>query len=182
MESVRTQCLVAEELAWGDAPIGSLVTSGGFFAGPIVALGTEEQRERWIPPLCTDRPPMAALAITEPGAGSDAAAITTTARRVGDGYVLDGSKTWVSGAPRPSCTSCTRRWRPARVRRASPRSSSRQGDQGFTIGRKLPKMGSRCYPTAELFFADCLIPDDRRIGEEGQGFYGRDAMVRRDRA
>jgi acyl-CoA dehydrogenase len=47
-----------------------------------------------------------------------------------------------------------------------------QGDEGFTLGPKLPKLGSRCYPTGELFFADCFVPDDRRIGEEGQGFHG----------
>jgi acyl-CoA dehydrogenase len=47
-----------------------------------------------------------------------------------------------------------------------------RGDEGFTLGPKLPKLGSRCYPTAELFFADCFVPEDRRIGDEGQGFYG----------
>ena len=99
IDSVRTACLVGEELAWGDSPIGSIVGSASFFADPLAALGTEEQRDRWITPLCGDDPPMTGLAITEPGAGSDAAAITTTATKVDGGYLLNGQKTWVSGAP-----------------------------------------------------------------------------------
>ncbi len=90
---------MTEELGWGDGPIGSLVTSAGFFAGPVVALGTPEQCARWLPALCGDDPPLTGLAVTEPGAGSDAAAIITTATRVEGGYLLDGTKTWVSGAP-----------------------------------------------------------------------------------
>jgi acyl-CoA dehydrogenase len=132
IDSVRTACLVGEELAWGDSPIGSIVGSASFFADPLAALGTEEQRDRWITPLCGEDPPMTGLAITEPGVGSDAAAITTNATKVDGGYLLNGQKTWVSGAP----------------------------------------LGARCYPTAELFFADCFVPDDRRVGEEGQGFAG----------
>jgi acyl-CoA dehydrogenase len=99
IDSVRTACLIGEELAWGDAPIGSIVGSASFFADPLAALGTEEQCERWITPLCGDDPPMTGLAITEPGAGSDAAAITTAATKVDGGYRLNGQKTWVSGAP-----------------------------------------------------------------------------------
>src|SRR6185295_14612046 len=74
IDSVRTACLIGEELAWGDGPIGSIVGSASFFADPFVAMGTDEQCERWIRPLCSEDPPMTGLAITEPGAGSDAAA------------------------------------------------------------------------------------------------------------
>jgi alkylation response protein AidB-like acyl-CoA dehydrogenase len=92
VDSVRTACLIGEELAWGDAPIGSIVGSASFFADPLAALGTEEQRARWITPLCGDDPPMTGLAITEPGVGSDAAAIATTATRVEGGYRLNGQR------------------------------------------------------------------------------------------
>jgi len=172
VESVRTQCLIAEELAWGDAPIGSLATSGSFFAGPILELGTEAQRERWIPPLCASPPTMAALAITEPGAGSDAAAITTTARPDGDGYVLDGSKTWVSGAPEADVYLVYATVAPGTRSKGITSFVVERGDAGFAIGRKLPKMGSRAYPAAELSFEGCRIPADRRIGDEGHGFAG----------
>jgi acyl-CoA dehydrogenase len=172
IESARTACLVGEELAWGDSPIGSIVGSASFFADPLAALGTEEQRERWITPLCGDDPPMTGLAITEPGAGSDAAAITTTATRVDGGYLLKGQKTWVSGAPVGRYYLVYATVAPGTRAKGITSFVVEQGDEGFTCGAKLPKLGARCYPTAELFFADCFVPDDRRIGEEGQGFYG----------
>src|SRR4051812_41624176 len=75
VESLYECCLVIEELTWGDSPIALVVGQGGFFAGPLLAMGTEEQKGRWLPPLCGPHPPAAALAITEPDAGSDAAAI-----------------------------------------------------------------------------------------------------------
>jgi alkylation response protein AidB-like acyl-CoA dehydrogenase len=172
VESTRTQCLIAEELAWGDAPIGSLLASGSFFAGPILAMGTEEQRERWIPRLCTADPVMTGLAITEPGAGSDAAAITTTAIRDGDGYVLNGQKTWVSGAPNADLYLVYATVAPGTRSKGITSFVIERGDPGFALGDKLPKLGSRAYPTAELFFTDCRIPLDRRIGDEGRGFAG----------
>jgi acyl-CoA dehydrogenase len=172
VESVRTQCLIAEELAWGDAPIGSLLASASFFAGPLLAMGTEEQRRRWIPQLCTEAPVMTGLAITEPGAGSDAAAITTTAVREGNDYVLNGSKAWVSGAPNADVYLVYATVAPGTRSKGITSFIVQKGDAGFTLGEKLPKLGSRAYPTAELFFADCRIPADRRVGDEGQGFHG----------
>jgi len=172
IESSRTACLVGEELSWGDAPIGSIVGSASFFADPLAALGTEEQRERWITPLCGDDPPMTGLAITEPGAGSDAAAITTTASKVDGGYRLNGQKTWVSGAPVARFYLVYATVAPGSRAKGITSFVVERGDEGFTLGPKLPKLGSRCYPTGELFFGDCFVPDDRRIGEEGQGFYG----------
>lgn len=172
IESVRTACLVAEELCWGDGPIGSLVTSAGFFAGPIVALGTDDQRARWLPDLCSGDPPLTGLAVTEPGVGSDAAAIATTAQRTYGGYRLDGTKTWVSGAPLAD--------RYLVYATVAPGSRSKgitcfvvsRDDPGVSTGRPLEKLGSRCYPTAELHLDACLVADDRRIGAEGEGFHG----------
>ncbi len=172
IDSVRTSCLIGEALAWGDSPIGSLVGSASFFADPLAALGTQEQRERWIRPLCGEDPPMTGLAITEPGAGSDAAAIATTATKVDGGYRLNGQKTWVSGAPVARSYLVYATVAPGTRAKGITSFVVEQGDEGFTLGKKLPKLGSRCYPTGELFFTDCFVPDDRRIGEEGQGFYG----------
>src|SRR5690348_4304186 len=95
---VFTQCLVQEELCWGDPGIGNLLPSNGFFASPVLELGTPEQAERWIRPLTGPNPPLTALATTEPGSGSDAASITTSARRMPGGYVLSGQKAWISNA------------------------------------------------------------------------------------
>jgi len=96
IEDVLTGCVVQEELNWGCAGIGNLITSGAFFARPVIEVGTDEQRQRWLAPLCGEQPPLTALASTEPGVGSDTAAMTTTAIRDGDGYVLNGQKTWIS--------------------------------------------------------------------------------------
>jgi alkylation response protein AidB-like acyl-CoA dehydrogenase len=172
VDSVRTSCLIGEELAWGDSPIGSLIGSASFFADPVAALGTEEQRERWITPLCGEDPPMTGLAITEPGAGSDAAAIATTATKVEGGYRLHGQKTWVSGAPVGRFYLVYATVAPGTRSKGITSFVVEQGDEGFTLGEKLRKLGSRCYPTGELFFTDCFVPNERRIGEEGQGFHG----------
>jgi len=80
VESVLAQCLISEELSWGDGPIANAITSNGFFAGPILRMGTEEQRERWVRPLTGPEPPLCGLAITEPETGSDASAIAGAAR------------------------------------------------------------------------------------------------------
>ena len=95
MTDCLTGCLVQEELSYGCAGIGNLITSNGFFAEPVLAIGNEDQQRRWLEPLTGERPPLTALAVTEPEAGSDAASIRTAARR-GDGvYVLSGQKSWI---------------------------------------------------------------------------------------
>ena len=80
MTDCLTGCLVQEELSHGCSGIGNLITSNGFFAEPVLALGSEEQKQRWLAPLAGEDPPFTALAITEPQSGSDAASIRTRAR------------------------------------------------------------------------------------------------------
>src|SRR5215831_4668156 len=95
IERLRDRCEVIEDLAWGDSPIFWVIAQGGFFAGPLLALGSDEQKQRWLPPLCSAEPPACAVAITEPEHGSDAAAIETTAVRRDGGYVLNGRKKFI---------------------------------------------------------------------------------------
>jgi acyl-CoA dehydrogenase len=181
VESLLDACLVMEELAWGDSPITWVILQGGFFAGPIIALGSEEQKRRWLPPLCEAEPPLTAVAITEPGAGSDAAAIETAARRVDGGYRLNGHKKFIGNAHIAD--------RAVVFATTSPGSRSKgitafvveHGDEGFRRGARLPKMGSRCFPAGELHFDECFVPGDRRLGEEGQGFSGLMAVFDRAR-
>ncbi len=122
MGDVFTQCLVQEELCWGDPGIGNLVCSNGFFSDPIMVLGTEEQKKQWLGPLTGPNAPMTSLATTEPGSGSDAASIVTTAERVDGGYRLGGQKAWISTPAPPSSTSCSRRPTAPSGPVASPRS------------------------------------------------------------
>jgi acyl-CoA dehydrogenase len=164
--------LVIEELTWGDSPIALSISQGGFFAGPLLAIGSEEQRERWLPPLCGPAPPATALAITEPGAGSDAAAIATTATRADGGYVLDGHKKFIGNAPIVDLCVVFATVAPGTRSKGITAFVVERGDPGFEIGERLPKMGSRCFPAGELRFEGCFVPADRRLGEEGEGFSG----------
>ncbi|MGH3387358.1 MAG: acyl-CoA dehydrogenase family protein [Actinomadura sp.] len=167
-----TQCLVQEELCYGDISIGNLVTSGGFFAAPVEALGTPEQRKRFLEPLCSDDPPLTALAVTEPGVGSDAAALTTRAVRDGDEYVLTGQKAWISNAPFADLFVVFATVAPGTRSKGVTAFVVERGTPGFTIGNPMPKMGQRGIACAELFLENCRIPAGNRLGEEGQGFYG----------
>jgi acyl-CoA dehydrogenase len=170
--SLLTACKVQEELTWGDSGIASAISGSGFFAGPVLALGTEEQKRRWVSPLTSDDAPAAALALTEPGAGSDAAAIATHARKTDGGYVINGSKTWISNAPDADLYLVYATVAPGTRSKGITTFVLQRGDEGFTIGRQLHKLGARACPSGELAFQDCFVPGDRRIGDEGSGFAG----------
>jgi acyl-CoA dehydrogenase len=172
LTSLSDRCAVIEELAWGDSPISWVIAQGGFFAAPILALGSSKQRQRWLPRLCDARPPACAVAITEPEHGSDSAALETTARRVDGGYVLDGRKTFIGNAPLAELCVVFATVEPGSRAKGITAFVVERGDAGFVNGARLPKMGSRCFPAGELLFEECFVPGDRRLGEEGQGFSG----------
>ena len=172
MEDSFTQALVQEELCWGCSGIGNLITSNGFFAEPVLKLGTDEQTRRWVEPLAGERPPLGALASTEPGVGSDAAAMTTTATRVEGGYVLRGQKSWVSSAGPAEYYVVFATVAPGTRSKGITAFVLEKGDSGLTIGPSIKKMGQRAILNAELFLEDCFVADDRRLGEEGEGFRG----------
>jgi acyl-CoA dehydrogenase len=165
-------CRVIEELAWGDSPIAWAIGQGGFFAHPILALGTDAQKARWLKPVCSTDPPACAVAITEPGAGSDAAAIATTARRVDGGYLLSGQKRFIGNAPLAEACVVFATVAPGTRSRGITAFVVERGDPGFVIGDRLPKLGSRCFPAGELHFKDCFVGEDRRLGGEGGAFRG----------
>jgi acyl-CoA dehydrogenase len=169
---LRDRCAVIEELSWGDSPIFWVIAQGGFFAGPILALGSQEQKERWLAPLCGPEPPACSVAITEPGHGSDAAAIETPARRDDGGYVLDGHKKFIGNAPIADVCVVFATVDPGARSKGITAFVVERGDEGFVHGARLPKMGSRCFPAGELRFENCFVPDDRRLGAEGEGFSG----------
>jgi len=172
MEDAFTQALVQEELCFGCAGIGNLITSNGFFAKPVLVLGNEEQARRWVEPLASERPPLGALASTEPGVGSDAAAITTTAARVDGGYLLSGQKSWVSNAGPADFYVVFATVAPGTRSKGITAFVLEKGDPGFGIGPPIKKMGQRAIVNADLFLEDCFVPEDRRLGDEGEGFRG----------
>jgi len=172
MTDVLTGCVVQEELCHGCSGIGNLITSGGFFAEPVLALGTDAQKERWVRPLAGETPPMTALATTEPNAGSDAASIQTTARRVDGGYVLDGQKTWISNGGVAELYVVFATVQRGSGHRGITAFLLHRDDEGLSFGQPMRKMGQRAILNTELFLSDCFVAEDRRLGEEGEGFRG----------
>jgi acyl-CoA dehydrogenase len=172
MTDCLTGCIVQEELSHGCAGIGNLITSNGFFAEPLLALGDEAQQRRWLEPLAGERPPLTALATTEPEAGSDAASIRTAARRVDDGYALSGQKSWISNGGVADYVVVFATVEPGSGYRGITAFVLERGDAGLSWGPPMRKMGQRAIVNTELFLDDVRVPADRRLGEEGQGFRG----------
>ncbi|MEV4312676.1 acyl-CoA dehydrogenase family protein [Actinocrispum sp. NPDC049592] len=167
-----TQARIQEELCYGDIGIGNFVTSNGFYAAPILELGTPEQRSRWLDPLCTDDPPVTALAVTEPDVGSDAASLKTTATIRGDHYVLDGQKAWISNAPYAQSFVIFATVAPGTRSKGVTAFVVDRDTEGLTVGKPIKKLGQRAIVNAEVFLDNVKVPVDNRLGEEGQGFYG----------
>jgi alkylation response protein AidB-like acyl-CoA dehydrogenase len=172
MTDCLTGCIVQEELSHGCAGIGNLITSNGFFAEPVLALGTEEQQRRWLEPLAGERPPLTALATTEPGAGSDAASIQTTARRADGGYVLNGQKSWISNGGVADFYVVFTTVEPGSGHRGVTAFVLERDDGGLAFGQPMRKMGQRAIINTELFLEEMFVDEDRRLGDEGQGFRG----------
>ncbi|MFE2984422.1 acyl-CoA dehydrogenase family protein [Streptomyces sp. NPDC059262] len=169
---VFTQVLVQEELCVGDLGIGNLLCSNGFFADPVMELGTEEQKRTWLTPLAGPDTPMTSLATTEPGSGSDAASIVTTATRTAGGYVLNGQKAWISNAGEAEQYVVFAKTDPSQRSRGVTAFLLRKGADGLTFGEPMRKMGQRAIVCREVFFSDVFVPDADRLGDEGQGFAG----------
>jgi alkylation response protein AidB-like acyl-CoA dehydrogenase len=172
MSDCLTGCLVQEELSHGCAGIGNLITSNGFFAEPVLVLGDEAQKGRWLRPLAGEDPPLTALAITEPQSGSDAASIRTRARRVDGGYVLSGQKAWTSNGGVASFYVIFATVDPNLGHRGVTAFIVEKDDPGFSCGPAIRKMGQRAIPNTELFLDDVFVAEDRRLGPEGMGFRG----------
>lgn len=163
--------VVTEELVRGGS-VGTAVGLGSHAIAvpPILKLGTEEQKQRWVPGVCSGDL-VAALAITEPGAGSDVAGLSCRARREGDHYVLNGQKTFITSGSRADIVTTAVRTGEAGhmgitllvVETDTP---------GFSVGRKLDKMGWWASDTAELHFEDCRVPVANTLGAENMGFFG----------
>jgi acyl-CoA dehydrogenase len=169
---VFTQCLVQEELCWGDPGIGNLVCSNGFFSDPIMVLGTEEQKKRWLSPLTGPKAVMTSLATTEPDSGSDAASIVTTATRCDGGYRISGQKSWISNAGTADLYVVFAKTDPTKRSGGVSAFLIQKGAEGMTFGAPMKKMGQRAIVCREIFFDNAFVPEEDRLGEEGQGFYG----------
>ncbi|MEZ4302493.1 MAG: acyl-CoA dehydrogenase family protein [Polyangiaceae bacterium] len=161
---------VSEELVIEGRSVGVVVGIGshGIALPPILACGTPEQKRRFLPPVLKGEK-IAALAITEPGGGSDVAAIATRAVKDGDHYVVSGTKTFITSGCRADLVTTA-------VRTGGPGHGGismlviERGTPGFTVSKKLEKMGWWASDTAELSFDECRVPVANLLGEENGGF------------
>ena len=135
----------------------------------FVSLCDEEQRARWLPGICSGEL-ITAIAMTEPGIGSDLASMATTAVRDGDHYVVNGSKTFITNGINADLVVTAVKTDPSERHRGMSLIVVERGMDGFERGRNLDKIGMHAQDTAELFFTDVRVPLANRLGEEGEGF------------
>jgi acyl-CoA dehydrogenase len=163
--------VIAEELARAGAVSLMAPLHSDIIAPYIHRLGTEAQKRRWLP-KCASGEIVLAIAMSEPNAGSDLAALATRAERDGDAYVVNGSKTFISnGIQTDLVVVACRTDRNARGSRGISLLCVERGTPGFSRGRKLEKMGLHAQDTAELIFEDCRVPAGNLLGEENKGFH-----------
>lgn len=163
--------VASEEIVLAGKSVGTCVGVGshGIALPPIVRLGTPEQKKRFVAPVLAGEK-ISALAISEPNAGSDVAHITTRARRDGDHYIVNGSKTFITSGCRADVVTTA-------VRTGGEGHGGisllviERGTPGFTVSKKLAKTGWWASDTAELAFEDCRVPAANLIGEENLGFF-----------
>lgn len=162
------QILIEENARHGDA--GFFMTLHNRLVGPYIGeLGTEEQKARWLP-KCITGEHILAVAMTEPGAGSDVAGIRTRAEDKGDHWLLNGSKTYTSNGINADLVVVAARTQPDNPHGLSLFVVER-GMEGFERGRNLKKMGLKSQDTAELFFNNVKLPKENLLGELHRGFY-----------
>lgn len=156
--------VVYEALAAGDLSVAVWLSVHNMVAGIIAHYGNARQRQRWLEPMAQGQA-LGAFSLSEAGAGSDPASLQTTAEREGDSYLLNGTKLWVTSGPVAKHFVVMARTRGAAISAFIIEA----GTPGFHVGKVERKMGLHASPTSELIFADCRIPTDQRLGEEGQG-------------
>ena len=161
--------LVCEEIAYACAASGTQYLDQALGGLPILAAGTDAQKKKYLPGLASGEI-LSAFSLSEPGAGSDAAGLRTTAIRRGDHYVLNGSKQWCTNGDHADVITVFATVDPSRRARGVTAFLVDRGTPGFEVGKKERKMGIRASPTVALHFTDCAIPVGQRLGAEGEGF------------
>lgn len=173
--SFKYNAIVIEEAAAAGVTFGGYSVHTNLILPYLMELASEEQKQRWLPGFATGDL-MFAIAMTEPGTGSDLANIATKATLSSDGshYVLSGSKTFITGGAGADITLvvCRTSTFDAADRRAGLTILAVEStSEGYSVGKKLPKIGQKTSDTAELFFDDVHVPVENRLGEEGRAFY-----------
>jgi alkylation response protein AidB-like acyl-CoA dehydrogenase len=170
-EDIVTTMLVMEGLGYGCKDNGLIFAMNAQLWSvqmPILLFGTEEQKQKYLPGMCSGEL-IGAHGMSEPGSGSDAYSLSTRAERVDGGYVLNGSKLFVTNAPFCHMAVVFATVDPSRGIAGVTAFVVDVGTKGFTISREIEKMGLRTSPMGELIFQDCFLPEENRLGREGAG-------------
>jgi alkylation response protein AidB-like acyl-CoA dehydrogenase len=160
-----TAALIGEELSWGCAGLAATIGATMFPVRPILRFGTEEQRRAYLPRLASPNGCLAAIAFTEPHAGSDVQAIEATAHRDGDAFRLNGEKCYITNGGIAELTLVF-----AKLDGAITAFLVEAADPGVSAGRKEEKLGLRASHTGSLLLDDARVPADRLVGDRGGGF------------
>jgi acyl-CoA dehydrogenase len=167
--SMVDEAIIGEELGFGCMGIYTLSLASDLGIVPILLGANHEQKRRFFKPL-TEKPALAAFALSEPGNGSDVAALRTRAVRDGDHYVLNGSKTWISNGGDAEVLSVFATISPEARHKGVIAIVVEKGTPGFRANKLHGKMGQRASGTYELVFEDCRVPAANLLGAEGDGF------------
>jgi acyl-CoA dehydrogenase len=163
------QLLIAEELSAGCAGIGSCIAINSLAAIPLIYFGSKEQKEKHLTRICSEDKKLA-LCVTEPGAGSDVAAMCTMARAENGGYSISGSKTFITNGGVADFYIVFASVDRALGHRGITAFLVPRDTEGVSVGKKEDKMGQRAANTTDVIFDNAFIPENYRIGDEGQGF------------
>jgi butyryl-CoA dehydrogenase len=162
-------CLVVEELSRVCSAVAVSYAATALGAYAILLYGSDAQKQKYLPQIAAGKK-LAALGLTEPTAGSDAAGIKTTAQKTPDGYVLNGTKQFITNGGEADIYTIIALTDKAKGARGASAIIVEKGAAGFTFGKKEKKMGIRASSTRELVFRNCLVPAENIIGREGAGF------------
>ena len=166
---VLENCLAVEELSRVCLGVATSYAASGLGAHPIMLYGSEEQKKKYLPDIAKGKR-LAAFGLTEADAGSDAGAIRTTAVRKGEGYVLNGTKQWITNGGEAEIYTIIAITNRGKGPRGATALIVEKGTPGFDFGKKEKKMGIRASATRELVFQDCFVPQGNVIAKEGMGF------------
>ncbi|MDP4551522.1 acyl-CoA dehydrogenase [Alkalihalobacillus macyae] len=162
--------IAVEELSRVCASTGVTLSAHTSLAGwPVNAFGTEEQKQKFLRPMAEGKL-MGAYGLTEPGSGSDAGGMKTTAKRDGDEYILNGSKIFITNGGEADIYIVFAQTDKEKRHKGITAFIVEKDTPGFSMGKKEKKLGIRSSPTLEIIFEDCRVPVENRLGDEGQGF------------
>lgn len=166
---VLDQCIITEELAYGCTGICTAMEANSLASAPIIVAANDEQKKKYLGML-TAEPKFAAYCVTEPNAGSDVAAIKTTAKKVGNEYVINGSKMWITNGSVASWYFVLAVTDPTQKHKGLSGFLVDAKSPGITVGKKEWNMGQRASDTRGITFEEVKVPASNLVGAEGQGF------------